>query len=227
MLQHKIGKRHRHGVKFVNGADADNALTTSLFLVNVWRCQARTSLSDLPFGLKSQPPLPPPIGSVVRLFFRICSEAEVSQSGCSPVLAWLVACRPCLSSCNDTWNLQDHHSLLRISTSGNLETACRAVQNAANLCEKGLRACSKPRNLMMDSVTEGWNRRPPLYGPSALLNCTLYPRFTCGRTGTLSYIAWASHARVMRKHMFCYRAMPAKVPIHCDAQPNFTHRCGL
>ena len=33
---------------------------------------------------------------------------------------------------------------------------------------------------MMDSVTEGWNRRPPLYGPRALLNCTLYPRFTCG-----------------------------------------------
>ena len=33
----------------------------------------RTSLSDLPLGLKSQPPLPPPIGSVVRLFFRICT----------------------------------------------------------------------------------------------------------------------------------------------------------
>ena len=36
-----------------------------------------------------------------------------------------------------------------------------------------LRACSKPRNLMMDSVTDGCNRRPPLYGPIALLNCTL------------------------------------------------------
>ena len=33
-----------------------------------------TSKSDLPFGSKSDPPLPPPIGSVVRLFLRICSN---------------------------------------------------------------------------------------------------------------------------------------------------------
>ena len=29
-----------------------------------------TSLSDLPLGSKSEPPLPPPIGRVVRLFVR-------------------------------------------------------------------------------------------------------------------------------------------------------------
>lgn len=26
----------------------------------------------------------------------------------------------------------------------------------------------------------GWNLRPPLYGPRAELNCTRYPRLTCG-----------------------------------------------
>ena len=33
-----------------------------------------TSLSLLPLGSKSEPPLPPPIGSVVRLFLKICSK---------------------------------------------------------------------------------------------------------------------------------------------------------
>ena len=33
-----------------------------------------TSLSDLPFGSKSEPPLLPPIGRVVRLFLKICSN---------------------------------------------------------------------------------------------------------------------------------------------------------
>jgi hypothetical protein len=57
-----------------------------------------TSLSDLPRGSKSEPPLAPPIARVVSEFLRICS---------------------------------------------------------------------KPRNLMMLSVTLGWKRRPPLYGPRA------------------------------------------------------------
>ena len=35
-----------------------------------------------------------------------------------------------------------------------------------------LKICSKPRNLMMDRLTEGWNRRPPLEGPMAVENCT-------------------------------------------------------
>ena len=40
------------------------------------------------------------------------------------------------------------------------------------------RICSIPRNFRMDWFTDGWKRRPPLYGPMAELNCTLYPRFT-------------------------------------------------
>ena len=32
------------------------------------------SLSLLPFGSKSLPPLPPPMGRVVRLFLKICSK---------------------------------------------------------------------------------------------------------------------------------------------------------
>ena len=35
-----------------------------------------------------------------------------------------------------------------------------------------LKTCSKARNFMMDRLTDGWNRSPPLYGPMALLNCT-------------------------------------------------------
>ena len=35
-----------------------------------------------------------------------------------------------------------------------------------------LKVCSKPRNLSMEGVTALWNRRPPLYGPMAALNCT-------------------------------------------------------
>ena len=51
------------------------------------------SASDLPFGSKSEPPLPPPIGMPVSEF---------------------------------------------------------------------LKTCSKPRNLMIDRLTLGWKRRPPL-----------------------------------------------------------------
>ena len=50
----------------------------------MWRCNSVmndwqnfiTSLSDLPFGSKSEPPLPPPIGRVVRLFLKVCSKAR-------------------------------------------------------------------------------------------------------------------------------------------------------
>ena len=35
-----------------------------------------TSLSDFPFGSKSDPPLPPPIGRVVKLFLKTCSNAK-------------------------------------------------------------------------------------------------------------------------------------------------------
>ena len=35
---------------------------------------AMISRLDLPLGSKSEPPLPPPMGSVVRLFLKICSK---------------------------------------------------------------------------------------------------------------------------------------------------------
>ena len=34
------------------------------------------SLSDFPFGSKSEPPFPPPIGSVVKEFLKTCSNAK-------------------------------------------------------------------------------------------------------------------------------------------------------
>ena len=34
------------------------------------------SISDFPFGSKSAPPFPPPIGSVVKLFLKVCSKAR-------------------------------------------------------------------------------------------------------------------------------------------------------
>ena len=40
-----------------------------------------------------------------------------------------------------------------------------------------LKICSKPRNFKIDRFTLGWNLSPPLYGPIALLNWTLYHLF--------------------------------------------------
>jgi hypothetical protein len=34
------------------------------------------SLSDLPLGLKFDPPLPPPMGRPVKLFLKVCSNAK-------------------------------------------------------------------------------------------------------------------------------------------------------
>src|SRR3546814_3782394 len=65
------------------------------------------SASERPRGLKSDPPLPPPIGSPVRAFLKVCS---------------------------------------------------------------------KPRNLMIPTLTDGWKRKPPLYGPTAELNWPRNPR---------------------------------------------------
>ena len=42
-----------------------------------------------------------------------------------------------------------------------------------------LNVCSKPKNFNIERFTALWKRRPPLYGPIALLNCTRYPRFVC------------------------------------------------
>ena len=43
------------------------------FHLKLWQ-NAITSRSDLPLGSKSEPPLPPPIGSPVREFLNICSN---------------------------------------------------------------------------------------------------------------------------------------------------------
>ena len=43
---------------------------------------------------------------------------------------------------------------------------------AAHAVRLFLKICSKPRNFITDRLTEGWNLKPPLYGPIALLNCT-------------------------------------------------------
>ena len=41
-----------------------------------------------------------------------------------------------------------------------------------------LKICSKPRNLMMPSYTEGWNRKPPLQGADGAVELHRKPRFT-------------------------------------------------
>src|SRR5690606_6597891 len=78
-------------------------------VMNDWQ-NRMTSPSDRPFGSKSAPPLPPPMGRPVSAFLNVCSN---------------------------------------------------------------------PRNFMMLRFTLGWNRRPPLYGPSAELNSTRKPRLIC------------------------------------------------
>ena len=47
-------------------------------VMNDWQ-KCMISLLDLPLGSKSEPPLPPPMGSVVRLFLRICSRPRNFQ----------------------------------------------------------------------------------------------------------------------------------------------------
>ena len=76
--------------------------------INAWQKRI-ISVSDFPLGLKSEPPFPPPIGSVVKAFLNICSN---------------------------------------------------------------------PKNFKILKFTLGCKRIPPLYGPNALLYCTLCPKFT-------------------------------------------------
>jgi hypothetical protein len=49
-----------------------------------------------------------------------------------------------------------------------------------------LNTCSNARNLRMPRLTEGWNRRPPLYGPIALFISIRKPRliWTVPRSST-------------------------------------------
>ena len=41
--------------------------------MKLWQ-KRMTSLSDLPLGSKSEPPLPPPMGMPVSAFLKICSK---------------------------------------------------------------------------------------------------------------------------------------------------------
>ena len=41
--------------------------------MNAWQKRIISSL-DFPLGSKSEPPLAPPIGSVVRAFLKVCSK---------------------------------------------------------------------------------------------------------------------------------------------------------
>ena len=91
------------------GTSVSGPMWRNISRMKAWQ-KRMISLSDLPLGSKSEPPLPPPMGRVVRAFLKICS---------------------------------------------------------------------KPRNLMMDRLTDGWKRMPPLNGPMALLNWTRKPRLTC------------------------------------------------
>ncbi|MNL41760.1 hypothetical protein D3C87_1641830 [compost metagenome] len=78
-------------------------------LMKAWQ-KRMTSASLLPFGSKSEPPLPPPMGNEVSEFLKVCSKA---------------------------------------------------------------------RNFSTPRFTEGWKRKPPLYGPMALFIWMRKPRLTC------------------------------------------------
>ena len=54
--------------------------------MNDWQ-KRMTSASDLPFGLKFAPPLPPPIGNPVSEFLNVCSNAR-NFSTLSVTLGW-------------------------------------------------------------------------------------------------------------------------------------------
>ncbi|CAM8493654.1 hypothetical protein ESCOCP365M1_20400 [Escherichia coli] len=100
-------------------------------VISAWQKRI-TSPSLFPFGSKSLPPLPPPIGRVVRAFLKVCS---------------------------------------------------------------------KPRNLRMERLTDGWKRIPPLYGPMAELNCTRHARLTCTwlRSSTHTTRNWITRSGSTRR----------------------------
>ena len=59
----------------------------------------------------------------------------------------------------------------------NSENKNSTIENISK--DMALKYYSKPKNLIILALTVGCNLKPPLYGPIALLNCTLYPLFTC------------------------------------------------
>ena len=80
-------------------------------VIKLWQKRI-TSPSDLPFGSKSEPPLPPPIGRPVRLFLNICSKprnlmTEALTDGCRrrPPLYGPIAELNCTLNPRLTWTL--------------------------------------------------------------------------------------------------------------------------
>ena len=72
-----------------------------------------------------------------------------------------------------------------------------------------LNICSNPRNFKIDRFTLGWNLSPPLYGPIALLNCTLYHLFiwifpSSSTRGTLNMIVLSGSTILSRMFSFWY-----------------------
>ena len=57
------------------GTSVSGPMWRNSSLMKLWQ-KRMTSLSDLPLGLKSEPPLAPPMGSVVSEFLKTCSKAR-------------------------------------------------------------------------------------------------------------------------------------------------------
>ena len=57
------------------GTSVSGPMWRNSSVMKAWQ-KRMTSLSLLPFGSKSEPPLPPPMGSVVSEFLKTCSKAR-------------------------------------------------------------------------------------------------------------------------------------------------------
>ena len=57
------------------GTSVSGPMWRASSVMKLWQ-KCMTSLSLFPFGSKSDPPLPPPIGSVVSEFLSTCSKAR-------------------------------------------------------------------------------------------------------------------------------------------------------
>lgn len=119
-------------------------------------CQRRgsTSLSERPLGLKSLPPLPPPIGSVVSEFLNTCRPVKPHFQPLAPLSSVRapLTCERCATIIPGT----KRSSALRMPQ-GQRGQALRAGHKHFRHCcvQQSTPTCSKPRNLMTDSVTCG------------------------------------------------------------------------
>ena len=80
---------------------------------------------------------------------------------------------------------------------------------------------------MIPRYTDGWNLRPPLYGPIALLNCTRYPLFTCtlplsSTHGTRNIITRSGSTRRSNKASLRYFSSFASTTGFKDSSTSFT-----